>query len=272
MEPRTLSCEDVVAIHEALVADFAGSGDPISPPGVRSVDLLESAVWRQHTSLAGRLKYADTVSNAATLLYGICCDHPFHNGNKRTALVAMLVHLDDNRLALYDTSQRELYAMIIAVADHALGVRRDPRRPDKIPSRRKSDEEVNAVAEWIRRRADRVVRGERQLTYREFRRLLENFGFYLENPDGNYIDVVRHEERLVGFMRKRVQRVSKRVANIGWPGEHEVVGVGEIKRIRRLLRLTESEGVDSGAFYDRHAVIDEFVNRYRTLLRRLARR
>jgi len=77
------------------VADFAGTGDPIAPPGVRSMTLLESAVSRQHTALGGRLKYADPVSSAATLLYGICSDHPFHNGNKRTALVAMLVHLDD---------------------------------------------------------------------------------------------------------------------------------------------------------------------------------
>ena len=29
--------------------------------------------------------------------FGICCDHPFHNGNTRTALVTMLVHLDNNQ-------------------------------------------------------------------------------------------------------------------------------------------------------------------------------
>lgn len=271
MDTRTLSREDVVAIHEALVADFADTTDPIAPPGIKSIDLLESAVSRQHTALGGRLKYTDPVSNAATLLYGICCDHAFHNGNKRTAVVAMLVHLDENHLVL-DTNQRELFAMILAVANHTLGVREDPRRPDKTPLHRKSDEEVEAIADWLSRRISRVVRGERQLTYRELRRLLENFGFHLVKPYRNYIDIVRYEDRRTGLLRRRVERVAKRVGSMGWPGEHEVVGIGEIKRVRRLLGLTEADGVDSGSFYDRAAVIDAFVNRYRTLLRRLARR
>jgi len=50
IEPRTLSCEDVVAVHEALVADFAGTQDPISPPGISGMTLLESAVSRQHNT------------------------------------------------------------------------------------------------------------------------------------------------------------------------------------------------------------------------------
>lgn len=261
----------MVAIHEALVADFAASGDPIAPAGVRTLGLLESAVSRQRTGLGDRLKYPDPMSNAATLLYGICCDHPFHNGNKRTAVVAMLVHLDDNRLALYGTTQKELYGMVLAVAAHTIAVRQDPRRPDRTPARANSDQEVIAVASWIAERAARVRRGERQLTYRELRRILENFGFHLENPDGNSIDVVRHEQRRAGLLRK-LQTVRKRIGSIGWPGEHEAVGVAEIKRIRRLCELTEAQGVDSDSFYDRAAVIDVFVNQYRTLLRRLARR
>ena len=104
MDLRTLSAEDVLQIHEILVADFQESGDPISPPGVRSVSLLQSAVGRQTTGIGSVLKYPDPIFNAATLLYGLCNDHPFHNGNKRTALVAALVHLDRNKFTLYDTS------------------------------------------------------------------------------------------------------------------------------------------------------------------------
>jgi death-on-curing protein len=72
-----LSTEDVMMIYRILVADFAKSPDPISPVGIRSVALLESAVGRQSTSLGSTLKYPDPISNAATLAYGICCDHPF---------------------------------------------------------------------------------------------------------------------------------------------------------------------------------------------------
>lgn len=272
MDLRTLSCEDVIAIHEALIADFAATGDPIAPAGVRSMDLLQSALSRQHTALAGRLKYPDAVPNAATLLYGICCDHPFHNGNKRTAIVAMLVHLDDNKLSLYRTGQSDLYDMVLGVAAHTFGTRVDPRSRRKEPDRRPADEEVAAIARWMDDRAERVVRGERELSYRDLRRVLGRFGFYLENPKGNYIDVVKYEEKQIGMFRKQLRRVPKRIGSIAYPGDHTSIGIREIKRVRQMCRLSEGDGYDSAAFYDRFAVIDEFVNRYRTLLRRLARR
>jgi death-on-curing protein len=117
MELATLSVEEVLRIHEILVADFAASGDPISPPGVRSQALLESAVGRQFTGSRNALKYPRPIENAATLLFGLVNDHPFHNGNKRTGLVAMLVHLDKNRLALFDTRQDALYGMVLRVAE-----------------------------------------------------------------------------------------------------------------------------------------------------------
>jgi death on curing protein len=44
-----------------------------------------------------------------------------------------------------------------------------------------------------------------------------------------------------------------------------------LKDLRRMCRLTEEHGVDTGAFYDGAEVIDVFVNRYRTVLRRLAK-
>ena len=99
MELQTLTTADLTTIHERLVEDFASTRDPISPPGVRSIALLEPAVGRQHTGLGETLKYPRPIENAATLAYGICCHHAFHNGNKRTALVAMLVHLDRNKSA-----------------------------------------------------------------------------------------------------------------------------------------------------------------------------
>jgi prophage maintenance system killer protein len=92
MELRTISTEEIIQIHESLVQDFACSDNPLEPPGIRSLPLLQSAVSRQFTSIGGICKYPEALGNAATLAYGLCNDHPFHNGNKRTALVSMLVH------------------------------------------------------------------------------------------------------------------------------------------------------------------------------------
>src|SRR5215510_4368531 len=93
---RMLTVEDVLSVYAALTQDFADSADPISPAGVRDQGLLESAVYRQETGFGGRLKYDHPLLSAASLAYGLCCDHPFHNGNKRAALVSMLVHIDRN--------------------------------------------------------------------------------------------------------------------------------------------------------------------------------
>src|SRR5204862_7497552 len=48
---RLLTTDEVLSIHWELVSDFAEQADPISPPGVGSQDLLESAIFRQHTGL-----------------------------------------------------------------------------------------------------------------------------------------------------------------------------------------------------------------------------
>lgn len=270
MELRTLSVEDVLQIHEILVADFAASNDPISPPGLRSMGLLQSAVGRQTTGIGDTLKYPDPVDNAATLLYGLCNDHPFHNGNKRTALVATLVHLDKNKLTVFHTSQRELYDLMLKVASHTLLGSIDKRAKNpKVQA--SADEEVQKIARWLRERTDRVRRGERQITYREMRRILERFGYKLERPNNNMIEVVRYTEEEKGILRRRVERVRKHVGTIGWPGESREMAISDIKKVRQMCRLCEEDGVDSDAFYNETAVIDSFVNRYRSLLRRLAK-
>ena len=92
----TLGLADVMAVHDYLILEFAGTEDPMSPPGVRDENLLASAVARQHVGYDGTLKYATPWLSAATLMFGICNNHPFYNGNKRTALVAGLTHLDRN--------------------------------------------------------------------------------------------------------------------------------------------------------------------------------
>lgn len=273
MDIKILAVEEVLKIHEILVADFAESDDPIYPPGVKSLPLLESAVGRQWTALGRVLKYPTPQANAATLLYGICNDHPFHNGNKRTAVVAMLVHLDKNRLTFFRTRQNELYSMILAVANHSFGERLDPRSKRLRSSfRRRQDEEVRAISDWISKKVARVVRGEKQITFRQLRHILGLFNYRLGNPQKNSTDVLKREEVQRGIVRRSRVVVDKRIGNIPWPGEGVFVPISVIKQVRRLCGLREEDGVDTDAFYSDTSIIDGFVNKYRTLLRRLARK
>jgi death-on-curing protein len=117
---NTLNRQEVLDIYSALVTHSADIGEPIAPAGVRDNNLLDSAISRQHTGFGQMLKYPEPRDNAATLLYGICMDHPFFNGNKRTAFVTALVHLDRNGYIPQDVSERDFYNMLISLADHRL--------------------------------------------------------------------------------------------------------------------------------------------------------
>jgi death-on-curing family protein len=269
--PATLSVEDVLHIHERVCRDFAESDDPVGMTGPRDRGLLESAVSRQHVGLGTTWKYPDPYENAATLTFGLCCGHPFHNGNKRTALVAMLAHLDRNGYSVFGINQRDLYAMIKAVATHRLGIRVPRRRRNSDYTRREADEEVAAIADWLRPRARRVKRGERQITYRQLRALLAARGYSLANPKNNSIGVYREVEirRLPVVGKKR--RDLKRIGTIGYPGDGKVVGVKDVKNVRRLCGLDEASGCDSDSFYEGADLIEPFINEYRGVLRRLSK-
>ena len=271
MELKTLTLEEVKEIHHILAADFAEEDDPISPVGVRDLALLDSAVYRQHTGFDGVLKYPYAIPNAATLLYGICNDHPFYNGNKRTALVAMLVHLDKNKITLFDTNQKDLYKFMLSVASHTVGIKIDKRKKNQIIPSRSSDEQVEAIISWLYSRSGKVTRGEKNITYNELGKILGGFGFTLENPKNNSIDIVVYEEKETGFIKKRTIQNRTRIGNIPWPGERREVALKTIKHVRAICNLREEDGVDSDAFYNYYAVVNSYVNKYRKVLRKLAK-
>lgn len=82
-----LSVEIVLEIHAEAIASFGGS------EGVRDEALLESAVAAPQASFGGRSPYADLAEVAAAYLFYLCRNHPFIDGNKRTALGSCLVFL-----------------------------------------------------------------------------------------------------------------------------------------------------------------------------------
>jgi prophage maintenance system killer protein len=265
-----LSVEDVLFIHDRLCEDFAATDDPIDPPGVRNMSLLASAVSRQEVGYEEELKYHEPVLNAATLLYGICNDHPFHNGNKRTALVSALAHLDRNRLVLAaGTKQDDLFRLMIAVATHSVLRRRVKigRTVEEIPRRGTPDEEVAAIATWLDQRVEKITRGERPITYRELRLILQCFGFVVYPLKNQKAAVCRPDARA-----RLMRRSPKTLMSIGWPGDGRQVSIGRIKDVRSTLKLGEEDGVTSDTFYSRGVRVDAFINEYRVVLRRLASR
>ena len=89
---RHLTVEAVRAIHDEVLKAHGGS------PGLRDAALLESAVAAPQASFGGEPLIKDGVEIAAAYLFYLCKNHPFVDGNKRTALASSLVFLESNNL------------------------------------------------------------------------------------------------------------------------------------------------------------------------------
>jgi death on curing protein len=76
---------------EVLAAHGGGSG-------LRDEALLESAVAAPQATWAGEPIMKDGIEIAAAYLFYLCRNHPFVDGNKRTALASCLVFLEQNDL------------------------------------------------------------------------------------------------------------------------------------------------------------------------------
>jgi len=87
---KHLTVEAVKAIHREVLAAHGGAA------GIRDETLLESAVAAPQASMMGQPLISDPIEIAAAYLFYICKNHAFVDGNKRTALAACLVFLEEN--------------------------------------------------------------------------------------------------------------------------------------------------------------------------------
>ena len=101
--------QDIYELHAQLEDAFVLS------PGVRDENLLASAVNTPFQTFMGNDLYPSIYDKAAQLCYGIANNHPFTDGNKRTALNSMYVYLIINGFDITAT-QQHVENMIIDVA------------------------------------------------------------------------------------------------------------------------------------------------------------
>ena len=103
---RYLTADDVVHINETevgenLLADFG---------------LLESAILRPQTSVGGQDAYPDVHAKAAAMMQSLIRNHPFIDGNKRTALLAVIVLYGMNGYA-FIVEDGDLVALCLDIAE-----------------------------------------------------------------------------------------------------------------------------------------------------------
>ncbi len=103
----------VLAIHERQLAEHGGSS------GVRDEDLLESALARPQQLHAYGDPAPDIADLAASIACGLARNHPFIDGNKRTAHVCYRVFLALNGVELV-ASDEDKYVSMLALAEGTL--------------------------------------------------------------------------------------------------------------------------------------------------------
>jgi len=108
-EPLWMEVVDAVVAHDLQLAAHGGS------TGIRDSGLLESALARPKNILAYTESTPSLPALAAAYAFGISSNHPFVDGNKRTALVVSFAFLDVNGIEVTAT-QEDAFLTILGLA------------------------------------------------------------------------------------------------------------------------------------------------------------
>jgi death-on-curing protein len=126
-----LTLEEVLYLHSRIIKLTGGRA------GVRELSLLESAIFRPASTFGGKDLYPDLFTKSAAILYSLVNNHPFTDGNKRTAYAAASRFLFINGRALRAPTEE--------VVDFLLNI-----EAKTLP--------IGEIASWLKRHSVRVRR------------------------------------------------------------------------------------------------------------------
>lgn len=99
---KYLTPQQILALHNQIIKRTGGSH------GLRDIGLLESAAGRPRASFGGKDLYQTLFDKAAALMHSLLKNHPFIDGNKRTALSSAGVFLKMNGYTLINSHEKEM--------------------------------------------------------------------------------------------------------------------------------------------------------------------
>ncbi|MCP2014446.1 death-on-curing family protein [Deinococcus sp. HSC-46F16] len=192
---KEMSYKDVEDVHWTLVGFFKDDLDSIDPPGVKSSDLLHSAISRPLTGIMSGIgfiyKYTTINHRAAALLHSLIKNHAFYNGNKRTALVSAVRYLDMNQVAV-DATEDEYFDLVVDVAKN--------NYPRGVVGN--SDSEVGYILDWFEKRTRRHETALKVMSTQDFLDNCMKMGAkYRESKDGRSF-VVTYRRKTVTINRR----------------------------------------------------------------------
>lgn len=122
---RYLSVEEIISIHRVVAEDAS----------IRDHALLASAASRPQSSFAGAWMYPTVFMQGAALFSSILSNHPFTDGNKRTAWLSVQVFFRLNGLLLERISDEDVVDMVVSSITESASVEMLAERFQKLAGR-----------------------------------------------------------------------------------------------------------------------------------------
>ena len=99
-DPDFLTLAEIIETHSSQIELYGGT------QGIRDMRLLQSALTQPEASFGGAWLHEDLYEMAAAYAFHICQNHPFLDGNKRTALGSAFMFLEINGITFIDPKQK----------------------------------------------------------------------------------------------------------------------------------------------------------------------
>ena len=254
---NVLSVREVLKAHFLVANFFATEGDGLGGLGPRDGGhLLNSALSRQFVEFNGTRKWTDDIQIAATALFGLVKNHPFHDGNKRTALLSVL-HLLEKQGRMASVDKRQFESLVVMIAANRF--QRDHLHAHLRADYSRDDADVRYIASRLQAMTRRIDRAHHPVTYQQLNGLIRKHGFEFRRPNNNRIDVVRIDDE-------------QAIYRIGFHSMTKQISRKDLKSVRKACNLLESDGVDGKMFFEGTESMDFLLSEYASSLRKLADR
>lgn len=259
-QDSVISIIDILEVFYAYV-DFLldiGEGDKFAQGvGPRDPKQLSSIVAHPLKRGAGG---EDDYHKCADLFYGLVKNQPFRAYNKGAGLLAALYYLAKRGRAPKG-SHKELEIITRIIASNTL---RD--RSAFQPYSKFEDGEIRFLAKYLSENTQPIDQRDYVITFMALNQILADFGFCLNNPQGDAINVCRIDPRtsLLGFGKKKAKYT--KVGVMGFQGWNGGVSAKAMQMLRQCTGLSVADGFDNPLMRTRVLPISSLIHHYKSIL------
>ena len=256
-----INIEDVLQAHYILAHYFTDESAKNSEiesmlVGLKSENLLASALGRQIVSYGSTNKYSDPIDICSTLFYGLVKDHAFHDGNKRTALLVLLSQLEN-----YGYYPNDIYAfekLVVSIAEGSLAQKfnHEWKKFKKL-----DDSDIKCISYILKRKTDKIDHSfHMNINMREFCDALKYHGveYSLDNMKVKFSRTIKK----FGFS------INKLTYTINFYGWTRSVQAKMARDTFNALKLTD-EFVSLSSIIDKEKSLYEIIDMFEVPFRRL---